>query len=106
MFPSLSKPRSSEPVGAPGFVSGSGYSTILPVLGSSLPTYWDPKSEYQTKPWESTTASCGSASGRGRSYSVMITRVAVPDGRGSVFSGYSHLDVELRLTELTKSPCF
>ena len=47
-----------------------------------------PKSAYQIMPSESAAASCGSVSGRGRSYSVTITRVALPFGRGSVFSGY------------------
>src|SRR5205085_318159 len=73
------------PVGAPGFDTGIGYSVVLPVFGSSRPKYCAPKSLYQTMPRASRNASCGIAMGRGRSYSVMITRVALPVGRGSVF---------------------
>ena len=56
------------------------------------------KSEYQAIPAESTTTSCGSAIFRGKSYSVMMTRVARPLGRGSVLNGYSHVSLELKLT--------
>ena len=84
-IPSRSNRMSRLPVGAPGFMIGMGYSVALPVLGSSHPTYCDPKSPYQTFPRESICASWGIAFGRGRSYSVMITRVALPVGRGSVF---------------------
>ena len=87
MFSCLSSTRSSEPSGAPGFVMGSGYSVTLPVFGSSMPSMWVPKSPYQIIPCESAAASCGSVSFRGRSYSVMMTRVAFPVGRGYVFSG-------------------
>ena len=48
-----------------------------------------PKSEYQACPSASIITSCGSASLRGRSYSVMTTFVARPFGRGSVLSSYS-----------------
>src|SRR5215510_14022617 len=54
-------------------------------------------------PAESAAASCGSVSERGRSYSVMITRVALPFGRGSVFNGYCQREDELRLTVLMNS---
>src|SRR5437870_842917 len=37
-------------------------------------------------------ASCGKASGRGRSYSVMMTCVALPLGRGNVFRSYGNVD--------------
>ena len=57
--------------------------STLPVFGSSSPTNWLPKSEYQAWPSASTITSWGSASLRGRSYSVMITLVARPFGRGS-----------------------
>ena len=46
-----------------------------------------PKSEYQAIPSESTITSWGIANFRGRSYSVMMARVALPLGRGKVFSG-------------------
>src|SRR5207247_1446924 len=73
--------------------------TTWPVFGSSIPSTWDPKSLYQIIPSASAAASCGSVSGRGRSYSVMMTRVAFPVGLGSVFNGYCQLDEELRLTD-------
>src|ERR1700683_1399017 len=56
-------------------------SDTLPVLGSSSPTICAPKSEYQACPSRSTTTSCGSASLRGKSNSVMTTRVRGPFGR-------------------------
>src|SRR6266545_2184307 len=99
-FPSGSNLKSRAPVGAPGFVTGTAYSTALAVLGSSLPRYWEPKSEYQIMPSASMAASCGMASGRGRSYSVMITWLALPLGRGSAFSGYSHFETLLKLIVL------
>ena len=37
-------------------------------------------------PVESIVMSCGTVPGRGRSYCVMMTRVARPVGRGSVFN--------------------
>src|SRR5258708_4779778 len=89
-IPFRSNRTSRLPLGAPGFMTGMGYSVAWPVLGSSRPTYCDPKSEYQIIPRASICASCGIAIGRGRSYSVMITRVALPVGRGSVFKGYDH----------------
>src|SRR3990172_376742 len=55
-------------------------------------------------PSEAVTTSCGCESLRRRSYSVMITRVALPLGRGSVFSGYSHRDTLLKLMVLKNSP--
>src|SRR5712691_5990321 len=97
-LPLGSNPTSSEPRGSFGSIRGIGYSTVLPVLGSSLPRYSEPKSEYHTIPCGSTTASCGKASGRGKSYSVMITFVALPLGRAFVFKGYSHWEVLLRFT--------
>jgi hypothetical protein len=83
----LSSTTSSEPTGAPGLVIGIGYSVTLPVFGSSTPSMCVPKSPYQIIPFASATASCGSVSGRGRSYSVMMTRVDLPEGRGYVLSG-------------------
>ena len=62
----------------------------LAVFGSSLPRICLAWSEYQTIPCESTITSCGIVSGRGGSYSVTITRVALPLGRGRVLSGYCH----------------
>ena len=85
------------PVGKPGRISGTGYSVTLRVLGSSLPRNCSPKFENHTAPAGSTTTSCGSMVFRGRSYSVMMTRVDAPVGRGSVFSEYDHTGPELRL---------
>src|ERR1700719_718766 len=99
-LPLGSNSRSSEPVGASGLSSGSGYSVTLPVLGSSSPRVCSPKFEYQTVPVPlgSTTTSCGSVkSGRGSSYSVRMTRVARPAGRGAVLSGNAKVGWVLRL---------
>ena len=40
---------------------------------------------------------------RGRSYSVMMTCVSFPLGRGNVLSGYAHVEPELKLTVLRNS---
>src|ERR1019366_4086778 len=104
-FSSLSNRMDSEPVGEPFLGSGSGYSVTLPVLGSSLPMFCSPKLEYQAIPSLSTITSCGSIVGRGRSYSVMMTRVALPLGRGWVLSGYSHVEDWLKLMVLKNSAC-
>src|SRR2546422_621673 len=85
------------PVGKPGRRSGTGYSVTLAVWGSSLPRNCSPKLENHTVPAESTTTSCGSIVFRGRSYSVKMTRVDGPVGRGSVLSEYDHVGPELRL---------
>ena len=45
------------------------------------------KFEYQTTPSASGRTSCGAMVGRGSAYSVMITRVARPRGRGRALSG-------------------
>src|SRR5687767_10367359 len=66
----------------------------------------DPKSAYQIIPLASAAASCGIASGRGRSYSVMTTCVPLPVGRGYVFNGYDQVDEELRLTLARYSAVF
>src|SRR5437016_14674344 len=86
------------PVGKPGRISGTGYSVTLAVVGSSLPRNCSPKLENHTAPSGSTTTSCGSIVFRGRSYSVMMTCVDEPVGRGSVLSEYDHVGPELRLT--------
>ncbi|HEU5276354.1 MAG TPA: hypothetical protein VFU97_22055 [Xanthobacteraceae bacterium] len=49
------------------------------------------KFEYQTKPCASGRTSCGAMVARGRAYSVMMTRVARPFGRGRVLSGKVHV---------------
>src|SRR5258706_4669004 len=69
-FPSLSLRKESAPIGEPFFNSGTGYSVCLQVLGSSLPSVCSPKLEYQAMPSASSTTSCGSIVGRGKSYSV------------------------------------
>src|SRR5436309_2206489 len=92
------------PVGKPGRISGTGYSVTLPGLGSSLPRNCSPKFENHTAPAGSTTTSCGSMVFRGRSYSVMMTRVDAPVGRGSVLSEYDHTGPELRLTPSRSYP--
>ena len=84
--PALSVRSPRKPVGNPGLCSGTGYSLALPVLGSSRPRNCSPKLEYQAMPSASITTSCGWMVSRGRSYSVMTTRVARPFGRGSVLS--------------------
>src|SRR4029079_3266649 len=88
-LPSGSNSRLSPPLGCSGRTTGIAMSLVFPVLGSITPTNWAPKSEYQTCPSLSTTTSCGSASLRGRSYSVTTTLVERPLGRGNVLSGYS-----------------
>ena len=62
--------------GSRACAAGRGYSVTLPVLGSSRPRICSPKLEYQAMPSASTITSCGSMVSRGRSYSVMTTRVA------------------------------
>src|SRR6266536_1808412 len=102
-LPSLSERTESAPVGEPFFGSGTGYSVTLPVLGSSFPSVCSPKLEYQAIPSPSTITSWGSIVGRGKSYSVMITRVAWPLGRGKVFRGNAHVADELKLILLNHS---
>src|SRR3989442_12905364 len=97
-LPSRSVSKSNMPVGNPGRLSGTGYSVNVAVLGSSLPRNCSPKLETHTVPSASTMTSCGSIVFRGRSYSVMMTRVDGPVGRGSVLSEYDHVGPELRLT--------
>src|SRR5207253_11159607 len=96
-LPSLSERMQSAPVGEPFFGSGTGYSVTLPVLGSSFPSVCSPKLEYQAMPSTSTMTSCGSTVGRGKSYSVMMTRVALPLGRGKVLRGNCHAEAVLKL---------
>src|SRR6185436_5673259 len=86
-LPSLSVRSDRSPCGEPFFGSGTGYSVTLPVLGSSLPIDCSPKLEYHAMPSGSRMTSCGSINGRGRSYSVYTTCVALPLGRGNVLSG-------------------
>src|SRR2546427_542436 len=100
---SRSKRTDKAPVGKPGFSSGTRYSVTRPVLGSSLPSVCSPKLQYQAMPSGSTMTSCGWIVARGRSYSVMTTRVPRPVGRGSVFSSYGHVEPPLRLTVLRNS---
>src|SRR5882724_235325 len=98
--------RSRVPSHHPGLTTGIGYWVTLPVLGSILPRYIWPKSEYQTWPSRSSTTSCGWIRGFGRSYSVMITRVDRPVRRGSVFSGNDHVCCWLRFTVASHSAVF
>ena len=100
---SRSKRTDRAPVGKPGFSSGTRYSVTRPVLGSSLPSVCSPKLQYQATPSGSTMTSWGWIVGRGRSYSVMTTRVLRPVGRGSVLSSYGHDGRPLRLTPLRNS---
>src|SRR5207253_8883417 len=104
-FPSLSERTESAPVGEPFFGSGTGYSVTLPVLGSSFPSVCSPKLEYQAIPSASTITSWGSIVGRGKSYSVMMTRVALPLGRGKVLRENPQLEEELKLMVLNHSAC-
>src|SRR5438132_12920775 len=85
------------PVGKPALIVGTGYSVTFAVFGSSRPRNCSPKFENQTMPSPSTMTSCGSMVFRGRSYSVMRTCVDGPEGRGSVFSVYGHVEPELEL---------
>src|SRR5437867_2941404 len=77
----------------------------VPARGSRLPSVCSPKFGYQAMPSGSRMTSCGSMVGRGRSYSVMTTRVPRPTGRGSVFNAYSQRGAELRLIEARNSAC-
>src|SRR2546425_6874196 len=97
-LPSRSVSKSNMPVGNPGRLSGTGYSVNVAVLGSSLPRNCSPKFENHTTPSPSTMTSCGSIVFRGRAYSVMMTRVEAPLGRGSVLREYDHFGLELKLT--------
>src|SRR3989442_7939927 len=85
-FPALSLRRPRSPVGNPGLCTSMGNSVTLPVFGSSRPRFCSPKLEYQAMPSLSTMTSCGEIVSRGRSYSVLTTRVARPEGRGCVLS--------------------
>src|ERR1700736_422990 len=85
------------PVGKPALIVGTGYSVTLAVFGSSRPRNCSPKLENQTMPSPSTMTSCGSIVLRGRSYSVMMTCVDAPEGRGRVFNAYDHVGPELKL---------
>src|SRR2546430_14667866 len=87
---SRSKRTDRAPVGKPGFSSGTRYSVTRPVLGSSLPSVCSPKLQYQATPSGSTMTSWGWIVGRGRSYSVITTRVLRPVRRGSALSSYGH----------------
>src|SRR5580704_5535000 len=99
-LPSPSASRSSAPVGEPGFRTGMAYSRCAPVLGSSSPRKFSTKFEYQTWPRASMRTSCGAMVWRGRSYSVMTTRVARPFGRGKVGSELAYqIVVHLALGE-------
>src|SRR5262252_2219488 len=105
MRPSLSTSICRPPFAIwPSRFCGTRYSTTLPVLGSSFPKYWELKSEYHTLPCASNTSSWGDASGRGRSYVVYITWVALPLGRGNGFNGNSNVSAALRLIELRYLP--
>ncbi len=68
-----------------------------PVLGSSLPRNCSPKFENHTVPSASVTTSCASMVRRGRSYSVMMTRVDRPVRRGNVLSAYGQVEPALKL---------
>src|SRR4029450_4181182 len=103
--PFLSNSSDRLPTGAPGLNSLIGYSVSLRVFGSNLEMKSSPKSEYQTMPSASTITSCGSVVGRGKPYSVMMTRVARPLGRGKGLSEYSHWGDSLRLTLARDSLC-
>src|SRR5215470_6249355 len=87
--PCLSNSSERLPTGASDLNFVTGNSVSLSVLGSNLEMKGSPKSEYHTAPWASTMTSCGSVVDRGRSYSVMMARVARPVGRGKVLRGYS-----------------
>src|ERR1700730_12538587 len=91
-------------MGEPGFNTGTGNSVVLPVFGSSFPMICSPKLMYHAIPSESSITSCGCRVGLGRSYSVMITRVALPEGRGKVFSEEGHVEDLLKLMLLRNSP--
>src|SRR4029077_5354580 len=103
-FPASSARKLRLPIGDPAFSKGNGYSFTLPVLGSSFPRISSPKLSYQTIPSESTITSCGCLVSFGRSYSVMMTCVALPVGRGNVLSEYVQLSPLLRLMLLINSP--
>src|SRR4029453_4990383 len=88
-LPDGSNSISRPPLGCSGLSTGIAMSFTLPVFWSMTPTNWLPKSEYQPPPSALTITYGGSASLRGRSYSVTITRVALPVGRGKVLNEYS-----------------
>src|ERR1700730_14350427 len=76
---------------SPGGTGGSEYSVNLPVFGFIFPKNIWLSSVYHGVPVESRSRSCATVSGRGMSYCVMMTRVALPFGRGSVFNSYGHV---------------
>ena len=77
---------SRAPGRSPGGTGGREYSVNAPVFGSIFPKNIRLSSVYQIVPLESRSRSCATVSGRGMSYWVMMTRVALPVGRGSVFN--------------------
>src|SRR4029079_10154619 len=95
--PALSVRSPRKPVGKPDLCSGTRYSVGVPDLGSSRPRNCSPKLEYQAMPSASTTTSCGWMVSRGRSYSVMTTRVLRPFGRGRGLSAEVHFAPQLRV---------
>src|SRR5258708_29471299 len=95
--PFLSNSSERLPTGASDLNLVTGNSVSLSVFGSNLEMKGSPKSEYQTFPCASTITSCGSVVDRGRSYSVMMARVARPVGRARALRGYCHFSTSLRL---------
>src|ERR1700680_631388 len=91
---------SLAPGRSPGGTGGSAYSVNLAVFGFIFPKNIRLSSVYHTVPEESRSRSCATVSGRGMSYCVMMTRVDLPFGRGSVFNSKGHVVLPpLRLIE-------
>src|SRR5450631_2561738 len=82
---------SLAPCRSPGGTGGKEYSVNLPVFGFIFPKNIRLSSVYHGVPLESRSRSCATVSGRGISYCVMMTRVALPLGRGRVFNSYGHV---------------
>src|SRR5580693_1939578 len=78
-----------------GGTGGSEYSVKLPVFEFIFPKNIRLSSVYHGVPMESRSRSCATVSGRGMSYCVMMTRVALPFGRGSVFNSKGHVVLSL-----------
>src|SRR6266550_1485452 len=90
---------SLAPGRSPGGTGGREYSVNVPVFGFIFPKNIRLSSVYHGVPAESRSRSCATVSGRGMSYWVIMTRVALPVGRGSVFNSKGHVVLPpLRLT--------
>src|SRR6185312_10696708 len=88
-----------NPDGNPGLLTESVHSLTSPVETFRRPTMPSAKSWYQIAPVLSGATSWGSAFSRGKLYSVMMTFVSSPCGRGNIFNSKSCFGCALKLME-------